>query len=90
MTHAAELDPYKSYDKANRHLLLELVGQWVSQGTPSFPILLKMYIDALATTAEASYCVRGGHGAIVMVADDVLLQGMTETHLQCLLNMSSE
>lgn len=63
----------------------------VPQGVPSSPILFNMYIDALATAAEASQCVCGGNGAIIMVADDVLLQAKSKRrHLQVLLYMASD
>lgn len=60
------------------------------QGPPSSPILLNMFIDALATTADASDCVRSGKGAVVVMADDVLIQASSQENLQTILNIAEE
>lgn len=61
----------------------------VPQGAPSSPTLFNMYNNNLATTSERIYCVRCGEGAVVMVADDVLIQVRTQRSLQKLLYIAS-
>lgn len=62
----------------------------VPQGGPSSPVLFNMYIDSLVSEAEASVCVRSGEGAVVMDADDVLMQARTQPILQSLIYIAEK
>lgn len=62
----------------------------VPQGALSSPVLFNMYIDALATNTEASEQFRSGNGAVIMVADDVLLQAKFQQHLQGMIAIAKE
>lgn len=81
------LSPLRVQTKSDPTNYTAVITRGVPQGGPSSPVLFNMYIGKLAVTAQATSSVRLGDRAILMLADDVLIQARTRETLQALLNV---
>lgn len=61
----------------------------IPQGASS-PLLFNIYIDKLATDAEATRGAIRGDSAVTMLADDVLLQATTQHELQEMADVATQ
>lgn len=86
----ALLDPISICAKIDPAENVARMTRGVSQGDPSSPVFFEMYIDALATNAEASEHLGCGNKAVIMVADDMLLQTKSGEQLQGMTTIATE
>lgn len=83
------LNPMRVRSKGDPIAYVATMTWGVSQGAPSLPVLFNIYIDALAITAESTEELRRRDGAIIMLADDVLLKARTHRGLQELADIAT-